>query len=386
MEDNKIKQILNQIETPDFLEEDLLNVKRKDESKWSVKSMKGWTKIAAAIVIVLTVGTGVVYAAEQFFGLSFFLKNMSDEGQQYINTEVQIEETKDNLEKAVPEDLKDLVTFKVKESVADSYSCHIAVEATLSDTDNYFMVPAEYEVEKSEENCVLASTYYNDALENESIKEYADRIGKEMLLVDSFLSPEQCLDGYTGSMEPGVVIGKNRVLLYMEVYKEDSGVRMENGMELELNNLVSTYNPKEKTWQECKNEIMTAVVSEVAPDEEKAHYAFTSGEDMRVEDSTIIIKDIILTKTAIETKVAFKVVNEDKEMGNWISINLIDDEGNILERGVANGGSSSVPDANGAFTENKTYIKMELPDTINIRVRNLDTDEIYEIKGIPRAQ
>lgn len=70
---------------------------------------------------------------------------------------------------------------------------------------------------------------------------------------------------------------------------------------------------------------------------------------MRVEGGPVILKSIVLHNSELETKVQFTIINEDKEVGNWISVNLIDDAGNIFDRGTSGEGYNSVPDSSGKF-------------------------------------
>lgn len=367
--------------------------KKKHHFKEKWKALNVWSKVAAMVAVVLLLGSGSVYAASHIPGIRDFIWNMPDDAEQYINTEVDTDNSQDNLQNTdkkyvvsddMLETLKDKVSFSVKETVTDQNSCHLFVEATLTDTEHYLLVPEEYNVSREDDNFYSASEYYEDAGEDESIEEYAKRIGKQMLLVESLFQydendPGDYMESHDGKMED-----ESRALLHIELqgYEENSG-EFKEGTQIPIVNRVQLYVDGESVWKECKNENVTVTIEKVAVEEESASYALENNQEMRVENGPVIIKSIKLTNTALETKVHFAVINEDEEIGNWLGINLIDDEGNIFDRGTSDGGYSSVPDGNGMFSCNRSYKKMEFPDHVNVRVRNLETDEVYELRNIP---
>lgn len=75
-----------------------------------------------------------------------------------------------------------------------------------------------------------------------------------------------------------------------------------------------------------------------------------------------------------------------EETGNWISVCLMDDEGNFINNGVAGMGEAAKPDSNGAFVVIGIYEKMDLPDHINLRVKDLNSGEVDYLENIPRLE
>lgn len=356
--------------------------------KW--KAMGVCSKVAAIAGMVLVIGSGSVFAASRVFSIKDFIQNIPKDAEKYIDRDVSVDNTKDNIQNTdknyvvsddMLEELKNKVSFRVKETVSDGTSCHISVEATLSDPEHYLLVPEEFDMT---EEGTFASVYYKDANKGESLEDYASRQRKQILMVESSL----CLDDnkqekYLESIS-GIVEDDSHVLLHISLSGEKKAVGFADGTKIKINNRASLYvNDHRTLWSEFKNENTTITLKNVATEEESVSYALKNGKEMRVGDSSVIIKSIILTNTPLETKVKLLVVNEDKELGNWIGVNLIDDEGNIFERGTSSGGSASKPDADGQFTYHTSYKKMKFPDHVNVRVRNLDTDEIYNLINIP---
>lgn len=353
-------------------------------------------KVAVAVLGILILGSSTVYAAKHIWGIKDFAKNLPAEAESYIDTNVTVENDAGealnlledfNVNDNLSTNMEGLVTFAVKETVSDSTNCHICIEATLHDAEQYLLVPTEYTVSKQEEgyDYTHARVYYDDAKPDESIEEYAIRNGKKILLVESYLT----MDGthpiaYSESIS-GVIVDDTHALLHIGLGCDDkSAEAFADGTKLPVTNSVSLFvNDGYHVWEECKSENITITLNQVAGNEKTVQYALEDGKEMRVEDGPVILKSITLTNTPLETKVSFVVINEDKEWGNWMSINLIDDEGNIFDRGTSGGGGASAPDSKGMFTDNRSYKKMDFPDHVNVKVRNLDTDEIYILENIP---
>lgn len=364
----------------------------KIRKKWNTMSL--CSRVAAVLALVFVLGSGSAFAASRIFHMKEFLQNLPEDAEPYINKEVSTANAEDKIQETdkeyvvsdeILEELKDKVSFVVKETVSDRSDCSILVEAILNDPENYMLVAEEYGVSKQDDGYMPAKEYYEDAKEGESIEEYATRNGKQILLVESSLSDDEIeqgkyMEGFSGKIED-----PSHALLHIGLTADlDKSTGFADGTRIQIANRVSLYvNNGEVMWQECKNENRTVTLEKVATKEDSAFYAFADGREMRVGDGPVIIKSIKLTNTPLETKVEFVAVNEDKELGNWVSINLIDDEGNIFDRGTSDGGYATNPDANGQFTDVGSYKRMEFPDHVNVRVRNLDTDDLYELKNIP---
>lgn len=371
-------------------------VSMKNQSKRNRPVMNIATKVAILAVMVLAIGAGSVYAATYLFGMKDFVKNLPDDAKQYINKDVKAknDEIKTNdvetVLKSEEKELKDKVKFTVRETVFDHTDCHITIEVNLMDAENYLLVPEVYQISKTKEFYTAADKYYSDANEGESFEEYAMRNGKTLLLVESLLGDEAANDAaYGASYDTGIVEDKSHVLLHLNVSSLDENKKkFEDKTEIPILNKVLVYSEGgNNELEECFTEKMNVVLEGGdTTKEERASYALDNNQEMRVEGGPVILKSIVLHNSALETKVTFTIINEDKELGNWISVNLIDDDGNIFDRGTSDGGSASVPDSSGKFTDNRSYKKMELPDHVNVRIRNLDTDEIYELKNIPIAK
>lgn len=385
MKNNKIKQMLNQIETPDGLKEELLDV-QKTGRKTRKRSVVRWTSVAAAIVMIAAVGAGTVYAADRIWGIRDLLQNLPNGAEQYINTEVDVISTNDTEIESLDEKEADLVMFAVSESIADSYACHIAIEVELTDPEHYLLVP-HYAIM---DELSSAKEYYADALEGETIMEYAQRVNKQVVGVSSVIGTQEEQDGKTCQETVGnmmIIDGKHALLKLEAVVRDKDGAlsEMEDGQEIPIVNTV-IIEDEALCWHVCKEEAVMVSVSKTASDEETATYGFDGKDAVRVGNSTVLIEKVTLTNTPLETKAQINVINEDKEAGNWISVCLMDDEGNFINNGVSGMGEAAKPDSNGAFVVIGIYEKMDLPDHINLRVKDLNSGEVDYLENIPRLE
>lgn len=392
MEHNKIKQMLNQIETPPELKEELLAIRKtgnRTQKRWTGHR---WVKVASVVAIVIMTGVGSVYAADRIWGISDLMRNLPKEAGQYINEEVAVVSTMDTAKEVIDEKEEDLISFSIRESLTDSVSCHVIVEVTLLDSEHYLLALSQEELELPG----LAKEYYADAGEEESIMEYAKRCNKQVIVATSQAGIGKDGENYLSSIGGTKLIDETHALLQLEIglADKDSISIMEEGQTIPINHIAIIYEtpnqlPNEAEalqWHACKDETVMVVANKVAPDEETAVYGFANGEPVRVGNSTVLIRKITVTNTSLETKVCFDLINEDKEAGNWLSVNLIDEEGNFYENGVSNFGGASVPDENGAFYDTITYVKMELPEYVTVRVKDLNSGEVFLLENVPRIK
>lgn len=389
MENNKIKDMLNQVNPSDDLKDKLLNIKYSNVySMPKQKRFRGrLVGAAAAVGIFLLVGTGTVYAANKL-GLNLFVKNLPDDATQYINTEVVTELKENNIDKlnGIPvssdgeqEKINSIVNISPVETICDGESCLIALEARLIPGSEYIMLPREYSVS---EKCI-----FEDAYENESFGKYAKRVGKKILKVSVDLDVKYSLDNnYSGSIDSKLIDADNSIMYVSISSSLGDADRLQEGTKLDLHYYVDVCESPEdeNNWSVAKDEIVSVVVENVANSRDEYFYRLSDNKEMVVEDSGITINSIKLINTELETKAEFEVTNADKEIGNWVSINLVDDNDDFFELGVSDGGIATEPDENGKFiVSDIAYKKMDLPDHVNIRVKNLNTGEEYYLRNIP---
>lgn len=384
---DKVNEAFAQIEmeSGDMINENQKNNKKLTSFQKSWNSMSRLSRVAAIAALALVLGSGSVFAANRIWGLKDVLRHLPKEAESQIVKEVAVEDTQNKLDE-VPESLKvsddelvqleKNVSFAVKETLSDQNSCHIALEATLKDPVHYMLV------DESDVTTAVDRTIYGDAKEGETVVEYAKRMNKKMIRVDSYFEAatkeqEQYLESYDVKM-----VDDAHCLMMLQI--TDNNNQIAGGTKLNIASVARVYDKESSVrWKVCKSETATVTIDKVSANEATASYAFADGKEMRVGDSSVILEKIELTNTAIETKIAVTVRNEDKELGNWVAVNLIDDNGNYYEGGVTNTGIASQPDAEGRFVDYHTYAKMELPDYVNVRVRDLNTDQIWELHNIP---
>ena len=361
--------------------------KKKKHGSMHFYSMDRWTKVAAVAAVILLLGSGTVFAANRLWNMKGILENLPKEAEQYISSEISVKKTKDQMKeqnkdlvakKTDLEKLKGLVSFEVKETLADKTSCHVTVEATLKDAKHYIL--STDATDKKEEQAIY---YYGDAKKGETTSDYAARIKKQILWVNCISENENYQEGREAVLED-----ESHALFHITLSAKEEAA-LQEGTELTFRHLVKLYEPESGSqiiWKQCKNEVTTIDLENIAADEESATYAYEKEKEIQIGDSGIAIQKINLKNTALETKLQVTFKNKKKKAGDSIAVSLVDEEGNDLEAGPATTGSISEPDENGVFQEIRAYKKMEFPDHINIKVRNLSTDDpkdSFVINNIP---
>lgn len=395
--EHRIKEMMEQIEVPVGLREELLKIPdqgtdMENKRKWTSIGRIG--KVAAVILGIAAIGSGTVFAASKMLGIRDFAQTLPEEAEPYINTEVAVSDVVQNNLAEEPDVTSDLVSFRVKETVADTSNCLVVIEATLQDPEHYLMIweADEYPYLAESEN-FPASNLYEDAMQGESLADYADRMNKEILGVyvdtarDAKLNPmgDYAVDSLDYRQEDA---SHAAFYLNCSTFQMNSDRIVSEEPTLYITNVVRTYtiDGNSYTSEECMNETITVNLENVAVSEETAVYAFPDEADMRVEDSSVLVKNVRITNTELETKYTMDVMNEDLEVGNMIGWSLIHDDGSFCLPGTTGMGSAGVPDDQGAFRIKGSVQKMELPDHVNVWFSNLYTGEQYIIWNIPLTE
>ncbi len=395
--EHRIKEMMEQIEVPDGLREELLKI---PDQGTDMENKRKWTsigRIGKAVAVILgiaAIGSGTVFAASKMLGIRDFAQTLPEEAEPYINTEVAVSDVMQNNLAEEPDVTSDLVSFRVKETVADTSNCLVVIEATLQDPEHYLMLwgADEYPYLAESEN-FPASNLYEDAMQGESLADYADRMNKEILGVyvdtarDAKLNPmgDYAVDSLDYRQEDA---SHAAFYLNCSTFQMNSDRIVSEEPILYITNVVRTYtiDGNSYTSEECMNETITVNLENVAVSEETAVYAFPDEAEMRVEDSSVLVKNVRITNTELETKYTMDVVNEDPEVGNMIGWSLIHDDGSFCLPGTTGMGSAGVPDDQGAFRIKGSVQKMELPDHVNVWFSDPYTGEQYIIWNIPLTE
>ena len=179
---NRIKDMLNEIEVPDNLKDNLKDI--QEGSKKKTGGTKGLLKVAGIFGVVALLGTGGVYAGRKKLRIDDFNDDLPSEASAYVNEEITVQlvdESTENSEELSFEEgqtvdlLDGIVNFEVKETLCDKYGCYIIIEATLTDTENYALVT-------SDEN-IRGEAIYSDSNPGETIGEYSKRTGKKRISI-----------------------------------------------------------------------------------------------------------------------------------------------------------------------------------------------------------
>lgn len=345
---------------------------KKMEYEKKGKKWNRWFSMAVAASIVLLISSVSVCAARYIFGLQDVLTNLPKDARKHIVKNVSV--NKKEAESAKTNEFDEKIKFTVKETLTDSNNCLVIIEASLKKTDDYLFVSLpDVGAEGS-----YANEFYPDAKDKESISEYAQRIGKKMVAVDAVLD-ESSNEKYNYNPHIEIQDHTHCVLILTVSSREDKIVE---GTNISFTNKAFVYDKNSPDiWKQCMAEKTSVKVNGVVPEEESANYAFKKGKGMRIGNGPLILKELKVINTALETKVLFSCL--DQKMDGWFSINLIDENGNIFDYGVTDGKVQEQDVKTGIYSNIETYKKMDLPDHVNVRVRDLDTDEIWELHDIP---
>lgn len=339
----------------------------KKRKKWN-----RWFRMAVAASFLLIISSVSVCAATYIFGLQDVLPNLPKNARKHIVKNVSVD--KKEIKTAKTNELDEIIQFTVKETLTDSDNCLAIIEATLKKTDDYFFVSLpDVGAEGS-----YANEFYQDAKDGESISEYAQRIGKKMVAIDAVLA-ESLNEKYDYNPHIEIQDHTHCTLILTVSSRKDEIVE---GTMIRFTNKAFVYDKNSsEIWKQLVAETVSVKVNGVVTEEESADYAFKKGQKMRVGNGPLILKKLKLINTALETKVLFSCL--DQKMNGWFSINLIDENGKIYDYGVTDGKQQEQDVKTGIYSSMETYKKMDLPDHVNVRVRNLDTDEIWELHNIP---
>ncbi|MGN0161015.1 MAG: hypothetical protein ACI4AQ_06485 [Lachnospiraceae bacterium] len=364
MENNEIKRMLNQIEPITDLKDKLLSIKDKNEKQHATKiiNLKKIVNIAATFVMVLGVGVGTVYAAEHIWGLNLFMKELPNEATPYINTNIS-SDAKENIDI-----LEDLVRVKPVETIFEGKSCFIALEVTLTDESDYIILPSDYSMTQ---DCT-----FENALESEKIGEYAKRTNKKVIKANA--TSDDSLN--YGASRDSKLISENQLMLYLELTSQHP---FEEGTTIDIHFYADVYEvDDDSVFVIGKDETIGITVDNVAKESASRYYALSDQQPMSVEDSGIVIQSIAVTNTILETKVDFVFENCDVQRISQLSVNIVNDDGSFYQNGYSSSGNISVLD-NGKIITCVAYKKMDFPECVNVRIKDLITGKVYYLKGIP---
>lgn len=364
---NAIKDMLDCVQTPEFLEEDLMKLsanarigKRKRSLKWLV---------AACLGICLFVPTSV-YAGMKLWSFVDFYKEgeIPDTAKEIINKDVDASEVEKREEDEFGNTLKsehpeweDVVSYKVIETVCDENMVYITFEATVPKESNYILIGGDCSEEEDVGNLGINSL--------ETIKEYCKENEKELIQLSARANLDdvsiaditcqtQCVDGYKveGLLKAARKTNEKQVNVAV-VYK-------------------STWYNQESEKYELIAEKTQDIGMVDETENEVAMYGLADGQEQRIGDTSIFIEKVTLTNTPIATYAEFDVRNEDLQCGNDISIHVVDDNKELLNCGPSYSGTAYQPDKNGCFRAEEDYQRMEeLPDHIWVRAYNLKDQE-----------
>lgn len=366
-----VRNMMNQIEEPDFLEEDLLNLKIKNNGRSNRKHLPKWCTVAACMAAVLLIGTGAFAAAKTWLFSDFFQQGeVKEDVNKVVNTEVSASEMQDRSEDEFGNKIQikgdvnvdDILTLKPTMTVCDSCNVYVGFEAVVKDTEKYILLDDYLDLDSD------AAQLTGDESSDESLKEYCKKQKKTMIRVSgNFLFNDKEVNAFSSKSKYDEK-GNVQYLLIGKCKGKDMSD------EISIVYQVQVYNEDTNCFEVIADKIQNVGIAEVR-EEEVANYGFADGKEHRIGDTSIFISKVTLTSTAIATYTEIYVRNEDSDYGNWVAVHVVGNNHEFLQNGPQEGGLTSIPGDDGCFVVEEDYARFdELPDTVCVRAHNLQLD------------
>ena len=316
MMDEKIRNIMKQeSEIPDIV------IKRMEDTFEHLAEMKkenkrnkliylfehNYIKVAAiTLVCILSLGT-TAYAAAKYFGLVDFL------GKAEITESESIEKlTRGNMAEQGYSTSNEYVTYTLKEALVDKELIYIVVEVTPK-SDSYLLAMQDCSPEDSVMNLFI------DGVTDGTVQEYADELGKELVLVGMGLFKDEDLISCVHDAK-GTTDGK---LYYC--------VTATNGFdvsELDLKFTGSAYLSSAQTMEDISRCSLDITLRDYSSQEEKVYQPMMAND---WKDSGFELNEVEVKETELGVYATYVYKNEQLEEGQYIGFILSDTEGNKFD-------------------------------------------------------
>ena len=308
MMDKKIRNIMKQeSEIPDIVTkrmedtfEYLAGMKKENKkNKMIYLFERSYIKVAAiTLVCILSLGT-TAYAAAKYFGLVDFL------GKAEITESESIEKlTKETMAEQGYSTSNEYATYTLKEALVDKELIYMVVEVTPK-SDSYLLAMQDCSPEDSVMNLFI------DGVTEGTVQEYANELGKELVLVGMGLFMDEDLVSCVHDAK-GTTDGK---LYYCITATNGFGVN-----ELDLKFAGSAYLSSAQTMEDVSRCSMDITLRDYSSQEEKTYFPVMSNkwEDSGFELGVVEVKE---TELGVYATYIYKAdrLREDQYIGFILS-------------------------------------------------------------------
>ena len=342
------KRVYNKVNASDELKERLMDMRGKRDREGKKKGRMTWKAAVAAAALVVVVPAGV-YAATHWGMNDFFSstgRDLSKEANQLIETE--IPQSKQEVA-----NLKIPVEFTVRESLCDSGSVSLVIEAKAKESGKYFLVSEDYQETDYVANLGIKG--------EETIGEYAKRKGLDILYVGTGFRQDS-------PFYPGMC---NISSKYIQDDILEIGItakRTEDQKELKaiMLNTVRASGSKE--------ELKEVTTFELKDNSKSKAVLYTSADEMNVAGTSAKVTKVLMEETEVSTYVRVYFTDPKGVEKEGLSFRMKDTETSD-EWDLYEGGVETLED--GSYCARLTYNKKQLPEKCVLEAYDCWEKEIF---------
>ncbi|MBE5881657.1 MAG: hypothetical protein E7289_05080 [Lachnospiraceae bacterium] len=311
----------------------------------------------AMLAFVVIVGSTTIYAGVKKWGIAQHWKktwnrDMSQEELSLVETDVEQSETNMQAESVTEYKFDDFVNAKITETLCDSGQC--IVEVVLTPEKENYVIMGHGEEEETE-----------------------SKSGKQILYANAWISDSTELEGSV-TASCGVTTAEDGSCHYVLAYDYPmNGEKKEFLCHLDV-------------WGEStEHEWVSKEIEFAMSDKSNATtYVFLPEEVTEVEDSNVMIDQVVVVKTELGIKCTTyyhlaEEVPQDEKINFSTYMWMLDENGERLEGnpGGATGGSSKLTEIS---TKEKSiswtdyYVDMEIQDVLLVQPHDISAEIIYE--------
>lgn len=317
------------------------------------------TAVAAVIGILVAAGGVSVYAATQHHSLlSMFKeqdKEVRDRAAELLETNVDQETVSDN-------ELAQWATFRVREAIADKNQVRVQVEVKAVEPDKYLLVP--YGEKLSDP---VGGLGMEGLTGNQTIKEYADSIGKQCITVQT-------------EIDVATPAEKKDTIFNSDVYTKNNHLEKDGTMVFNIcfGNAVKSENleyvctamvyPEPTTEGYGHKELKDTFNFTLTDQSDMEVIKYLPVSDEKVPGTNLVIDEVAFEKSDLEVicHVTYHYAGKKKDWSDTTDADIgfypLDSEGKIIDGTGDGGGNISRDDV--TCVQSWEYSLKDLPDVV----------------------
>lgn len=319
--------------------------------------------VAAALVIVILMGSGVAHAAKKFFHIDYFWgrygsEGMSEETKQLVDDKpmVTVKESNEAL---------DILEIKVSSVLCDSKYVVLTLDVDVKDADKYFLVTGVTDLNEP----ISCMSLGIDS--EQTVGEYCTAKGLQPVQVRTELDhqSEKFVEIVTWDNEQNDT-GSGSLMISAKRLTSDKSFTM--GIKPRM-----TLGEGEEYVSSYTGDTLQVDVKDKST-EQSAYYSVDEKAEYHVPDTAITLKKVKLTTTEVGTYSEIEYVDKsttEDSSAEWLE--LCDKNGESIKSNIVDGGSCQSKGKN-AFLAMGCYESVGLPDTIYVSVG--DSGKVVKLK------